>query len=51
MSDNSDINPEAKRLINEALSDLSGVNLVETSQMIDLLLDILLALSDTQPAT
>jgi hypothetical protein len=39
-----DINTEAKRLIDEALADLAGVNLVEATQMTDLLLDIRSAL-------
>lgn len=37
-------NDEARRLIDEALSDLKNVNLVEASDMTDLLLDIRLAL-------
>ena len=39
-----DINAEARRLIDEALSDLAGVNLVEASDMTDLLLDLRLLL-------
>lgn len=39
-----DINTEARRLIDEALADLAGVNLVEASDMTDLLLDLRLLL-------
>lgn len=44
MTDTNTINAEAKRLIDEALADLKGVNLVEASNMTDLLLDIRIAL-------
>lgn len=46
MTDTNTINAEAKRLIDEALSDLSGVNLVEASEMTNLLLDLRILLGE-----
>ena len=43
-----DINAEAKRLIDNALADLSSVNIVEASDMTNLLLDIRILLSETE---
>lgn len=49
MTETQNINTEARRLIDEALADLAGVNLVEASDMTDLLLDLRLLLADEQP--
>lgn len=49
MTETNTINTEARRLIDEALADLSGVNLVEASEMTDLLLDLRLLFVDEQP--
>lgn len=46
MTDTNTINAEAKRLIDEALSDLAGVNLVEASEMTNLLLDLRILLGE-----